>query len=189
LNQSADLAKSARADVISLFDNSAKKANIGIAQALDFYKQNAAKRMQPFMQANQSAQNVIGLGARQANNAILGLPVDMSFTNQPQVQADYGGIMGAALPQQGTSFADQEAARIAAEQPAIDAANAEKAKQLEQEAGAKKRSLYDGSTGGLTMSAFDRDRLDIDNVIGNPLGISGKKFDKVNPAKLLRKLF
>lgn len=122
LNQSAEIAKQSRADVMSLFDISAKKANIGLAQSLDFYKQNAQKRMQPFIQGNQSAQNVIGLGAQQANNAILGLPVDMSFTNQPQVQADYGGIMGAQLPEMGQSFADKEQQQIAAQEAATAAA-------------------------------------------------------------------
>jgi len=125
LKQSADLAKSARADVISLFDNSAKKANIGIGQALDFYKQNAAKRLQPFVQGNQAAQNVISLGAQQANNAVLGLPVDMSFTNQPQVQADYGGIMGAKLPEAGPSFAQQQAPIDAANEAAAAADKAQ----------------------------------------------------------------
>jgi hypothetical protein len=98
LDQSLKITNQARNDVMTLFDNSAKKAAIGNKAALDFYKQNAQKRMQPFMQGNQAAQNVIGLGAQQANNAILGLPVDMSFTNQPQVQADYSGIQAATLP-------------------------------------------------------------------------------------------
>jgi len=118
LDQSKSITDKARSDVISLFDNSSKRANIGLQASLDFYKQNAQKRMQPFMQGNQAAQNVVGLGARQANNAILGLPVDMSFTNQPQVQADYSGIQGATLPVQGDSFAKQEADRVAAEQAA-----------------------------------------------------------------------
>lgn len=116
LNQSAELAGQARRDVMSLFDMSSKKANISTAAALDFYKQNAMKRMQPFIQGNQAAQNAIGLGARQANNAILGLPVDMGAIQQPQVQADYSGIMGANLPQLGKSFAENEAARVAEEQ-------------------------------------------------------------------------
>jgi len=99
LDQSLKITDQARKDVMTLFDNSAKKAAIGNKAALDFYKQNAQKRMQPFMQGNQAAQNVIGLGAQQANNAILGLPVDMSFTNQPQVTADYSGIQAAMLPE------------------------------------------------------------------------------------------
>lgn len=137
LNQSAKLAGQARADVISLFDHSARKANMGLTQSLDFYKQNAAKRLQPFVQGNQAAQNVVNLGAQQANNAILGLPVNMNVMNQPQVQADYGGIMGANLPEFGKTFAENEQARLIAEQPqlAIDAAakaKAAKAKEAEK---------------------------------------------------------
>ncbi len=128
LNQSLDITNKARADVISLFDNASKKANIGNAAALDFYKQNAQKRMQPFIQGNQNAQNVINLGAQQANNAILGLPVNTNFAQQPQPQADYSGIMGAKLPEYGPTFADQQAAQELAAQPQIEADAAAKAK-------------------------------------------------------------
>jgi hypothetical protein len=114
LAQSLELTNKARQDVINLFDMSSKKTAASTGAALDFYKQNAQARTQPYLQGNQGAQRAIGLGATQVNNAILGLPVDMSFTNQPQVQADYTGIQGATLPQQGQTFADQEAARVAA---------------------------------------------------------------------------
>lgn len=190
LDQSMTVTNKARADVISLFDSSAKKAGIGTGAALDFYKQNALKRMQPAVQGNMMAQQAVGQGGIQANNAILGLPVDMSFANNPQqVPADYSGIMGAQLPQQAKSFADQEAERIAAEQPGIDAANAAAKKAADEAAAAKKKSYYDGSTGGITMAAFDRDRLDAKQVLGNPLGLNKNLNEKLKPDKKLKKIF
>jgi hypothetical protein len=104
VQQSSELANRARQDAIALFDNAAKRKGIGLDQALSFYKQNALKRMQPFVQGNQAAQNVIGRGAQQANNAILGLPVDMSFVNQQQPNVDYSGINAAALPSGGLTM-------------------------------------------------------------------------------------
>lgn len=119
LDQSAEISKQARDDVVSLFDTSAKRANLGIQEALNFYKQNAQKRINPYVQGNKAAQNVISLGAKQANNAILGLPVDMSFTN-PQQQAvagDYSGIMGAALPQVNPGYSQSQEGQIVSNLP------------------------------------------------------------------------
>jgi hypothetical protein len=179
----------ARADAINLFGQGRSSAQAGIGGAMNFYKQNAQASTQPLIQGNMMAQQALGQGGIQANNAILGLPVDMSFANNPQqVKADYTNINNAQLPQLGASFADTEAARAAAAQPGINAANAAEAKRLQAAAAAKKRSLYDGSNGGITMAAFDKDRLKLDNIIGNPLGIAPDKFDKVNPMKVGKKL-
>lgn len=98
LDQSAMLAAQAREDAINLFSRSSAAQRGGMQAALDFYKQSAAARMTPYLQGNQAAQNVIGQGAQQANNAILGLPVDMSFTQQPQVQPDMSYLQNAVLP-------------------------------------------------------------------------------------------
>ena len=190
LEQSMSVTNKARQDVLALFDNSSKNATIGSGSALYFYKQAAQQRMRPAIQGNMMAQQAVGQGGIQANNAILGLPVDMSFANNPQqVPTDYSTINGAQLPQLGKSFAQQEAERIAAEQPGIDAANAEAKKAADAAAAAKKKSYYDGSTGGITMAAFDRDRLDFDQVVGNPLGLSKGVNDKINPTKKLKKIF
>ncbi len=106
IKASTEITNRARNDAIALFSNAARRKGIGLDQALNFYKTNALKRMQPFVQGNQSAQNVIGQGAMQANNAILGLPVDMSFVNQAQPNVDYSGIQAATLPQLGTGIAE-----------------------------------------------------------------------------------
>lgn len=99
MDQAMEISTQARQDVMKLFDQSARSARIGMDQAMNFYKQAATQRMTPFLQGNQAAQNVIGIGAQQAQNAILGLPVDMSQLNQqPQVQANTNYMVGAQLP-------------------------------------------------------------------------------------------
>ena len=102
MNQSIDITNRARDDVMKLFQQSSQQSALARDQALNFYQQNAAKRITPYQSGNMAAQQVIGQGATQANNAILGLPVDMGFVSQPQqIQADYGGIGAAQLPASG----------------------------------------------------------------------------------------
>jgi len=115
MKQSLGLQTQAREDAINLFSQGRSSAQAGIGSALNFYKDNAQAQSQPLIQGNMMAQQVLGQGGVQANNAILGLPVDMSFANNPQqVQADYTNINNAQLPQLGASFKEQEAARVAA---------------------------------------------------------------------------
>lgn len=99
LSQSAELAAQARKDVDALFQRSAANSGIGSKAALDYYRTAAPKRYTPYLQGNQQAQTVIGQGAQQANNAILGLPVDMSFTQQPQIVPGNDHLIGAEIPQ------------------------------------------------------------------------------------------
>lgn len=108
LDQSAALAAEARADAMQLFQRSSLAQRGGIEAALNFYKQSAPLRMAPFVQGNQAAQNVIGQGAQQANNAILGLPVDMSFTQQQQPQVDMSYMDNAVLPEYKPPFPEEE---------------------------------------------------------------------------------
>lgn len=99
LEQSAALAEQARRDVMGLFDLSAKNQGIGTKAALDYYKTAVPRRIQPYIQGNQQAQQVIGQGAVQSNNAILGLPVDMGFTQQSQAPVDTSYLNGGLIPQ------------------------------------------------------------------------------------------
>lgn len=98
LEQSAALSNQARQEVMALFNKSAQNQQLGMKAALDYYKTAAPKRMTPLIQANQQAQNVIGQGAVQANNAILGLPVDMGFTQQQPVGLTIDHMTGAQIP-------------------------------------------------------------------------------------------
>lgn len=99
IDASAALAKQARDDVNRLFQQGAAQGRAGLTGAFNFYKQAAPQRMAPVTQGFQQGINVLGQGAQQANNAILGLPVDMSFTNQQVQQAPTGYLDSAALPQ------------------------------------------------------------------------------------------
>jgi len=139
MEQSLALQKQAREDAINLFSQGRSSAQAGIGSALNFYKDNAQAQSQPLIQGSMMGQQVLGQGGIQANNAILGLPVDMSFANNPQqVQADYTNINNAQLPQLGASFKEQEAARVAA--LPIEAAKA---------AGKSKSNILGGVLGGL----------------------------------------
>ena len=125
LKSSNALTAQSRQDALNLFGQGRESAQLGIGGALDFYQGNLQKRNQPLIQGNMMAQQAVGQGGIQANNAILGLPVDMSFANNPQqVTADYSGINSARLPMLGASYAQQEAARLAAAANAANAANA-----------------------------------------------------------------
>lgn len=116
IDASAALAQQARDDVNRLFQQGAAQGRAGLEGAFNFYRQAAPQRMAPVTQGFQQGVNVLGQGAQQANNAILGLPVDMSFTNQQVQQAPTGYMDQAQLapaPILGVSDA-------AAEQPTVE---------------------------------------------------------------------
>lgn len=103
-----NLARQARTDAINLFSRGMQSSQNGIQGALKFYQDNAQAKIQPFIQGNVAAQRAVGQGGMQANNAILGLPVDMSFAAQPQaLAANYSGITSAKLPTLGAPAASQ----------------------------------------------------------------------------------
>lgn len=138
LDQSAALAMQARQDAIKLFERSSQNSALGLKGAFDFYKTAAPSRMQPYLQASRQAQNVIGQGATQANNAILGLPVDMSFTQQQPIQPSNNYLLGAELPEYSGSFTED----LAIPEPEPQAA-----KKKESKADSIKRKLDSGDLG------------------------------------------
>lgn len=93
------LAEQARTDAVNLFTTGRQARILGRNAAFNLLQNNMQKTNQPMIQGNMMAQQAVGQGGIQANNAILGLPVDMSFANNPQqVQADYSGINSAQMP-------------------------------------------------------------------------------------------
>lgn len=94
------LALQARNDAINLFQGGQRSGIKGIQAAMDFYRNSANALYKPYIQGNVAAQDVIGQGAEQANNAILGLPVDMGFTQPRQITPDLSYLNNAALPAQ-----------------------------------------------------------------------------------------
>lgn len=111
MEQSLAITNQARQDVMKLFERSAANSGMGMKAALDYYKTAAPKRMTPYLQGSQQAQQVIGQGAVQANNAILGLPVDMGFVNQPQIVPGTDHMIGAQIPvmDKSAAFSDSSA--------------------------------------------------------------------------------
>ena len=137
------LAGQSREDAINLFGQGRQSAQLGIGNTLNFYKDNAQQRNQPLIQGNMMAQQVLGQGGIQANNAILGLPVDMSFANKPQqVSANYANINSAQLPQLGASFAEQQAPINAANEAQVQADAAAHAESMKKGAAEKKSVKY-----------------------------------------------
>lgn len=107
LDQANAFQNSAIAQSKDYFNLGQKSAQAGYQSALDLFKASQASKYNPMIQGNVAAQRMIGLGATQANNAILGLPVDMSFANQPQaLTPDFSAIQNAQLP---PSIAAQQA--------------------------------------------------------------------------------
>jgi hypothetical protein len=169
IDASSALAQPARDDVNRLFQQGASQGRSGIEGAFNFYRQAAPQRMEPVTQGFQQGINVLGQGAQQANNAILGLPVDMSFTNQ-QVQQAPAGYMDQAQLTQAPILG---AADSAAEQPTV-----EQAQPAQQ---------------GAKQPASTAQLMNPLNYAKNPLGGAKaivKKIESKDPArKLLKKIF
>lgn len=105
IDESTRLAEQSRMDAINLFNQGRQARLLGQRGAFDFYKQNAQNVTRPLIQGNMLAQQAVGQGGIQANNAILGLPVDMSFANrQQQVTPDYSAVNTAQLPILGNQY-------------------------------------------------------------------------------------
>lgn len=99
MEQSSALADQSRTSALNLYNQARVAGQRGLTSSFDYYKKSAQAKYQPFIKANTAAQGVIGLGAQQANNAILGLPVNMNFTQPQQVQPDMSFMDNAQLPQ------------------------------------------------------------------------------------------
>jgi len=102
LKQSNALAGQSRQNAVQLYNQGLKARQAGDQGAFNFYQQNANRRINPYVGGNVAAQQAIGLGAQQANNALLGLPTDMSFQNPQQIQ--YSGLSAGRLPQASQGF-------------------------------------------------------------------------------------
>lgn len=168
------LASQSRQDAVNLFNQGKRSRLLGQNAAFNLIKQNAQKVNQPLIQGNMMAQQAIGQGGIQANNAILGLPVDMSFANNPQqVQADYSGINEAQMP------AVDQAYNV---QPMLGSATGSTTAKPEE----KNIAGFGGS--GPFKSLTDKDRFDLVELGKNPLGLSDKNYDKIKPSNVTKKV-
>lgn len=174
IKSTKELAAQARNDAISLFQQGQKSGAKGIQAAMDFYKNSANAMYQPYIQGNVAAQDVIGQGAQQANNAILGLPVDMGFTQPRQINPDLSYLQGASLP-------TNDSMMLGSSEPAQP-----------QNKNSSKQSAKDMFLTGGGWAASPEDTLDPRTALTNPLGTLGfgKKITNKDPGrKLLKKLF
>lgn len=182
LEQSSALAAQARADVMRLFDRSMRTSGLSMQSMLDYYKTAAPKRVSPYLQGNQQAQNVLGLGSQQANNAILGMPVDMSFTNQPQIVPGTDHL-GASLPDY--SAVDKQMA-IEAQKKEAEIAAQQGGTIHSPQRGNIKDMIMTG--GGLLADPTSKDFYNPVNQLTNPLGLGKKIDDKINPVKSIKSI-
>lgn len=99
LAQSTATADKASQDARNLYQTGQDARHAAEQNAVNFYQQNAQAKINPLIQGNKAAQDIVGQGLTQANNAILGLPVDTSFANAAQqVTPDYSRITSAQMP-------------------------------------------------------------------------------------------
>lgn len=108
LEQSNALAEQSRSNALSLYNQARTSGQRGLTNAFNFYKDAAQTKYQPFIQGNVAAQGAIGQGAVQANNAILGLPVDMSFAQPQQISPDLSMLQNAQLPEMSGEYLPAE---------------------------------------------------------------------------------
>jgi len=78
LKASEAAAEQAREDVQRLFGEAAEQQTQGFSSAAEFLGGNIGAQVAPFQQGNIQAQEQVGRGLTQQQNALLGLPTDFS---------------------------------------------------------------------------------------------------------------
>lgn len=158
------------------FNIGQRSSQAGFQSAMDFFKNVQPAKYEPMIQGNVAAQKVIGQGAQQANNAILGLPVDMSFANQQTaIQPNYSAIQSAQLPVLGGSQMGPQ--------------NVDQGQQAAAPQGSSPSTMDKLTLGGYV--ADPREAFNPKNMLGNPLatlGVGKKVTDKLDPVKNTKKL-
>ncbi len=76
----------ARGDLFKLYPSIQDSNQKGLQAGLDIYRQTVPYQLQAFQQGNVGAQNQILRGLPQAQNAILGRPIDMSGLQAMAIQ-------------------------------------------------------------------------------------------------------
>ena len=96
----------ARQDAIPLFGSAFENRNLGAQAALDVFGQTIPQQFSTFQQGNVGAQNTLLAGLPQFQNAILGLPTDLSGLQPQTIDVD-------------TSFAQQQLPQFISPQQAL----------------------------------------------------------------------
>lgn len=77
-----------RQDVMDLWPGISQNRNMGYQQALDMFGQSMPQQVDMFQQGNMGAQSALLAGMPQFQNAILGMPTDMSGLQPMQINYD-----------------------------------------------------------------------------------------------------
>lgn len=122
-----------RDDIMGLWPGISQNRNMGYQQALDMFGQAMPQQMDMFQQGNMGAQSTLLAGLPQFQNAILGLPTDMSALQPRQINYDTSW-MQQQLPdfQSPAQLLGGSATQSSAPQPSgLDAAPAYKRNQFD----------------------------------------------------------
>ena len=93
-------ATQAREDVNRLFAGSGQAQQRGFGSALEFLGESLGQQVAPFQQGNVLAQQQISRGLPQIQNALLGIPTDLSGFQSRQVDQPQAFDVSRFLPQQ-----------------------------------------------------------------------------------------
>lgn len=85
LGASGSAAAQAAGDVNRLFGTAADARNQGFQRAIDFTAGSIPQQIEPFQQGNLAAQQQLGQGLQQQQNALFGGPVDLSGFQARQI--------------------------------------------------------------------------------------------------------
>jgi hypothetical protein len=113
INSTNELSNRAREDAIKLYSSGMMAGRKASQRVIDFYSSAIPQTLKPMQQGNVLGQKALIGGMNQANNALMGLPVDMSGFQPQQIQADYGFLKN--LPKE--SAASDPAAVLGFQQP------------------------------------------------------------------------
>lgn len=89
----------ARGDVMGIFPQARESARSGFQSALDVFAQSIPQQANLFQQGNVGAQQMLSQGLPQMQNAILGLPTNLSFAQPQQLQMPDFSYLQQQLPQ------------------------------------------------------------------------------------------
>lgn len=172
LKQANQLVAQSRATAQNLYGLGMQQGREGLQGAYNFYKQNAERRYQPFIQGNVAAQQAIIQGQQNAQNAILGLP--MTQLQAQQINPDLSYLSNATGLVSGVS-PDQLSAMI----PAVEDAKVSAQKEA---------NMAGFGGGGPFLGLGDKKRFDLVELGKNPLGLNDKNYDKIDPKNVTKKV-
>lgn len=103
IKSTTELSNRARDDAMKLYSSGMLAGRKASQKVIDFYTSSIPNVIKPMQQGNVLGQKTLYNGMNQANNALLGLPVDTSFAAPQQINADYGFLKNVPSVDQGAT--------------------------------------------------------------------------------------